>query len=180
MKNNHLKDMVYAAVFTAVMAILGWISITLPLLPAPITGQTFGVMLAGVILSKRQAALSMLTFILLGAIGVPVFSNGGGGLAYLAGPTGGFILGFLGGALIISAIRGDGKSILRSSLSCIIGGILFVYIIGIPWLSFERTGHFFSLPIIISNLFFIPGDLIKAWVAGVVGVKVRNHLRHLS
>jgi len=75
MRNKYLKDMMYAAVFTGLMTVLGWISITLPVLPAPITGQTLGVMLAGVILTPKQAGLSMTTYIALGAAGLPVFKK---------------------------------------------------------------------------------------------------------
>jgi len=177
--NKYLKDMVNAAIFTALMAVLGWICISFPFLPAPITGQTFGVMLAGTILTKRQAAFSMSTFILLGAIGIPVFSKGGSGLAYLSGPTGGFIFGFLIGAITISHLKGNGRSILRTGFACVVGGIIVVYAVGIPWLCYERTGSFFSLPLFLANLAFIPGDIIKVCVASLVSVKVRNHLKYL-
>jgi biotin transport system substrate-specific component len=178
-ENRYLKDIMNAAIFTALMAVLGWISIPFPFLPAPVTGQTFGVMLAGAILTKRQAVLSMATFILLGAIGIPVFSNGGSGLAYLSGPTGGFIIGFLIGAITISLLKGKDCNILRTGVACAVGGIIVVYAIGIPWLCYERTGNFISLPLLLANLAFIPGDILKVCIASIVSVKVRKHLKYL-
>ncbi|GAE88575.1 biotin transporter BioY [Acetivibrio straminisolvens] len=174
--NKYLRDMMYAAIFTGLMAVLGWISITLPILPAPITGQTLGVMLAGAILTPKQAGLSMATYIALGAAGLPVFQKGGAGIAYLTGPTGGFIIGFLVGAIVISLLKGNGKNPLRTGLACIVGGILAVYAIGIPWLCFEMTGSLFSLPQAVSTLAFIPGDIIKVCIASMIGVRVSKSL----
>jgi len=71
-------------------------------------------------------------------------SKGGAGIAYLTGPTGGFIIGFLIGAIVISLIKGDGKGTLKVGAACIVGGMLAVYAIGIPWLCFEITGSLFS------------------------------------
>lgn len=176
--NKHLKDMMYAAVFTALMAVLGWISISLPILPAPITGQTIGVMLAGAILTPKQAGLSMSTYIALGLAGLPVFQKGGAGVAYLTGPTGGFIIGFLAGAVVISLLKGSGKNALRTGFACIVGGILVVYATGIPWLCLERTGTLFSWPLVVSNLAFIPGDIIKVCAASMIGVRVNRSLQY--
>jgi biotin transport system substrate-specific component len=61
----------------------------------------------------------------------------------------------------------------------VVGGIIVVYAVGIPWLCYERTGNFFSLPLFLANLAFIPGDIIKVCVASLVSVKVRNHLKYL-
>ncbi|HHV28309.1 biotin transporter BioY [Acetivibrio mesophilus] len=176
--NKYLRDMMYAAIFTGLMAVLGWISITLPILPAPITGQTIGVMLAGAILTPRQAGLSMATYIALGAVGLPVFQKGGAGLAYLTGPTGGFIIGFLAGAIVISLLKGNGKNGFRIGLACIVGGILVVYAIGIPWLCFKKTASLFSWSLAVSNLAFIPGDVIKVCIASIIGVRVNKSLEY--
>ena len=71
---------------------------------APITLQTFGVLLAGAVLGARRGALAVLLWILVGAVGLPVFANGKAGLPVLVGPTGGYILGFVVGAAIIGAV----------------------------------------------------------------------------
>ena len=85
-------DIVYIAVFAVIMAICSWISIPAAV---PFTLQTFGVFIAVGILGGKRGTLSVLVFILLGAIGVPVFAGFSGGIGVLAGTTGGYIIGFL-------------------------------------------------------------------------------------
>lgn len=176
--NKYLRDMMYAAIFTALMAVLGWVIIPVPGLPAPITGQTFGVMLAGAILTTRQAAFSMTTFIALGAIGLPVFQKGGAGPGYLAGPTGGFIIGFLIGAMVISLLKGNGSNVIRTGFACVVGGILVVYAIGAPWLCYKLTGSFYSAPHLLSMVAYLPGDIIKMFIATIVSVRVTKQLQY--
>ena len=85
-------DIVYIAVFAVIMAICSWISIPAAV---PFTLQTFGVFVAVGVLGGKRGTLSILVFILLGAIGVPVFAGFSGGIGVLAGTTGGYIIGFL-------------------------------------------------------------------------------------
>ena len=85
-------DIVYIAVFAVIMAICSWISIPTAV---PFTLQTFGVFVAVGVLGGKRGTLSILVFILLGAIGVPVFAGFSGGIGVLAGTTGGYIIGFL-------------------------------------------------------------------------------------
>lgn len=166
-----IRDMLYAAIFAALISVLGYLIIPLPFSPVPITGQTLAVMLAGCLLTPLQAALSVITFIFIGAIGIPVFSGGTAGLGVIFGSKGGYLLGFLIGAMVISLIRGKSNSIVRIISACIIGGIVIVYILGIPWLSYI-TGMEITKAITVGALPFIPGDLIKAIVAGFIAKKI--------
>ena len=105
-----IKNMLYAAMFAAIVAVLGLMPpIPLPFIPVPITLQTMGVMLAGSFLGKRLGFLSMLLVVVIVLLGVPILSGGRGGMAVLAGPTGGFfivwpfaafLIGFLGGKIL--------------------------------------------------------------------------------
>ena len=95
-------DIVYIAVFAVIMAICSWISIPAAV---PFTLQTFGVFIAVGILGGKRGTLSVLVFILLGAIGVPVFAGFSGGIGVLAGTTGGYIIGFLFSALVMWAME---------------------------------------------------------------------------
>ena len=95
-------DIVYIAVFAVIMAICSWISIPAAV---PFTLQTFGVFIAVGVLGRKRGSLSVLVFILLGAIGIPVFANFSGGIGVLAGPTGGYIIGFLFSALLMWAME---------------------------------------------------------------------------
>ena len=91
-------DIVYIAVFAVIMAICSWISIPTTV---PFTLQTFGVFIAVGILGGKRGTLAVLVYIILGAIGVPVFSGFTGGVGILVGTTGGYIIGFLFSALVM-------------------------------------------------------------------------------
>ena len=94
-------DIVYIGVFAVIMAICSWISIPTTV---PFTLQTFGVFIAVGVLGGKRGSLAVLVFIILGAIGVPVFSGMTGGVGILLGSTGGYIIGFLFSALVMWAM----------------------------------------------------------------------------
>ena len=95
-------DIVYIAVFAVIMAICSWISIPTAV---PFTLQTFGVFVAVGVLGGKRGTLSILVFILLGAIGVPVFAGFSGGIGVLAGTTGGYIIGFLFSKTVLVLVK---------------------------------------------------------------------------
>ena len=86
-----LREMCFVATFTAVIVVLAQLSIPMPL-GVPLTLQTFGVMLAGIVLGAKKAAIALVVYLLLGAAGAPVFTQFGGGFARIIGPWGGFLL----------------------------------------------------------------------------------------
>ena len=88
-----IQDICSVAIMAALTAVMAQISIPMPM-GVPMTMQTFAVTLAGVILGSKRGAVSMVVYLLIGSVGVPVFSNMGGGVQYLIGPTGGFLLSF--------------------------------------------------------------------------------------
>jgi len=177
MKKISLKDYLYSSMFTALIAVSGYILIPLPFTPVPITAQSLAVMLMGCILNVRQSVMSMVTFFLLGIIGIPVFAGGRSGIGVIVGPTGGYLIGFLAAVIIISVFKGSENKIIRLGAVNIIGGILVVYIIGTPWLMFV-TGMGFYEAIATGVLPYIPGDLLKSFVATFVGYTVNNQLAY--
>lgn len=142
---------------------------------APITLQTFGVLLAGAVLGARRGALAVLLWILIGMIGLPVFANGKAGLPVLVGPTGGYILGFVVGAAIIGtvatvAVRRAGRG---TAWVLTVGGLLALVVVhaaGIVGLHL-RAGLGWHAAATVDGAFWI-GDLIKlaatVLVAGAV------------
>lgn len=168
------KDLVLAALFTAIVIVLGFIPpVTLGFIPVPITAQSMGVMLAGCIIGAKRGALAYVLLVVLVAIGLPVLSGGRGGLNVLIGPTGGYILGWIVGSFVTGYMC---ERIVKESQSAAIqiagflaasctGGILVVYAIGMPWLSLV-TGTPFDT-IILGSLAFIPGDILKAAIASL-------------
>ena len=124
-------DMAYMALFAVLMAVCSWIS--LPLGPVPFTLQTFAVFLAVGVLGGRRGTITILVYILMGAVGLPVFSNFSGGIGQLMGATGGYILGFLGSALVIWAIEALlGKKTWVLAVSMVLG-LVVCYAFGTFW-----------------------------------------------
>ncbi|MFD2681079.1 biotin transporter BioY [Bacillus seohaeanensis] len=171
-----LKNMILVAMFTSIVAALGILPpIALPFTPVPITAQTFGVMLAGAILGARLGGLSMGLFVLLVGIGVPILSGGRGGLPSLIGPSGGYILSWPIAAFIIGFLVDRYKERLKMwnmVLFNYVGGILFIYLGGITYLSFVSALSWQEAA--ISALVYIPGDSLKAVVAGVIALQLRK------
>ena len=175
LKGFKLKDMIYSSIFATIIRVLAYVIIPLPFRPVPLTGQTLGVMLAGLLLGPIQAFLSVFIFILLGAIGIPVFSGGNAGIGILLGTKGGYILGFLVGAVIISLLSRKTNNLWKLGASAIFGGIIVVYLLGVPWLNYV-TGMGLNKAIAVGALPFIPGDLLKVVVATLLAKRLNPHL----
>lgn len=126
-----VKDMAFVAMFSALIAVCSIISI--PIGEVPITLQTFAVCLAAAMLGWKRGTLSVFIYVLLGAVGVPVFAGMSGGIGILAGPTGGYIIGFIPAALIIglAADKWERKA-LPLTISMVVG-VLVCYAIGTVW-----------------------------------------------
>ena len=170
------RDIVLVALFAAIIVVLGLLPpITLGFIPVPITAQSLGVMLAGCILGAKRGAAAVLLVVLLVAIGLPVLSGGRGGLAVFAGPSAGYIVGWVFGAFVCGLIaerfaredQGELTQFLSFLAASVVGGIAVVYLFGIPWLAFMSGKAFLETS--VASLAFIPGDLIKAFVAMLAG-----------
>lgn len=174
-KTNKIRSMVMTALFAALLVVLSFISIPLPFSTVPITGQTLGIMLIGSILGPIEAAGAVIVYLLLGAVGLPVFAGGHSGLGVLFGPTGGFLFSFIFAAIVISLLKGDGKKALRLALANTIGGIIVVYLIGVPWLSFMIKVSL-TKALAIGALPYLPLDIIKVVFAVIIAVAVNRRL----
>lgn len=136
-KKMKTLDMVYIALFACLMAICSWISIPGQI---PFTLQTMGVFLAIGLLGGKRGTLAVLVYILMGAVGLPVFSGFTGGIGRLLGMTGGYIVGFLASALVMwamEALLGKKKWVLAVSM---VVGLLVCYAFGTAWFIVVYTG----------------------------------------
>lgn len=188
------KDIVLIALFTALIIALGLVPpIPMPLVPVPLTLQTFGVMLAGLILGPTRAGLVLLLYVTIALLGLPVLPGGRAGLAVLAGPTAGFLLGMIPGAVVTGWLalvlnrndnpktglhsHGTFKStpswqIARYAFAAMVGGIVLVYALGIPWLALVTKMGLTKA--CWAMVVFLPGDVLKALVAAVVAQRIRR------
>lgn len=180
-QNNklHVKEMTYIAIFTALIIIAGYIQIPLPFTPVPITLQTMAVMLAGLLLTPKEAGLSMIVYVLLGAIGLPVFAGGHGGLDVVVGPTGGYLISWIPGAVLVSLIKGQSNHLVRAAVAAFSGGIALVYLIGVPWLSLS-TGMPMAKAVAVGAVPFIAGDLFKLVLAMMIFLPVNRQLSKIK
>lgn len=164
--SNKTRDIVYMSVFTAMISICSWISIPASI---PFTLQTMGVFTTVGLLGGKRGTLTVLTYILLGAIGVPVFAGLTGGISVLLGTTGGYIMGFLLSALLmwgIETIMGRNQIVLAFSM---IAGLIVCYVFGTAWFMMIYTQHSgvigLSTVLGLCVIPFIIPDLIKIGVA---------------
>lgn len=149
--------------------------VAIPMWPVPITGQTLGVLLVGAVLGARRGALSLTSYLVLGLAGVPWFSSASGGLAALAKPSFGFIIGFIPAAWLIGKLSERAwDRHLWLSLAAFGGATLVPFLVGIPymWLIVRMGGVSMSFVQTMNAGFtpFIVGGIIKAIAgAAVIG-----------
>ncbi|AMB58074.1 biotin transporter BioY [Microterricola viridarii] len=170
------RDLASIATFAALIAALGLPgSLYIGAAAVPITFQTLGVMLAGAILGARNGFLAVLLLEVLVAAGLPLLSGGRGGIGVFLGPTGGYLVGWLLGALVIGwfTARLLPRYPLWAALGATaLGGIVAIYLIGVPWLAVS-TGT----PLLVAftgGLVFLPGDILKVVVTVLVAKQVHR------
>lgn len=141
--------------------------------PIPVTGQTFAVLMIGALLGARRASLSVLTYIIEGAAGLPVFAHGRSGFAVLLGPTGGYLVGFVFAAYVVGLLaeKGWDRRIGTTVLAMIFGNLV-IYAFGLLWLCcllFLVKLPVGSSKVLAEGLYrFIAGDLLKIVLAAIL------------
>lgn len=142
--------------------------IVVPLYPVPITGQTFVVLLAGALLGPRLGAMAMIAYLIEGASGLPFFKGGNGGIFYMMGPTGGYLIAFPAAAYITGAFAEQGwdRKFITAAAAMAIGSLV-IMLSGWLWYSLlMKTSP--ALTFVNTVLIFIPGDIIKIALAAAV------------
>lgn len=165
------KQMVLIALMTAVTCVLGPLSIPLPFSPVPISLTNFAIFLAIFVLGMKSGTISFIIYLLLGAIGVPVFSSFRGGLQVLAGPTGGYLIGFIFLALIMGfALDHFDRKLVPTIIGMIIG-MAVCYAFGTVWLA-KLLSLSFKEGLMMGVIPYLPGDAAKIIIAAIVGPKL--------
>jgi len=161
---------------------LSKVTVVLPFSPVPVTGQTLAVLLLGVTLGSRRGLASVMTYIGLGISGLPVFALGAGP-SYLLGPTGGYLAGFALAAWLSGLVQErlateDTERDFIRRLACttlaLLAGTAAIYACGLPWLA-RFTG--WARVLRLGFYPFIPGDVCKLIIAGVVVLTGRRLTR---
>ena len=159
------------ALLAAVIAVLGMLpSIVLPIAAGvPITAQTLGVMLAGIILGPRHGALAVLLFVFVVLLGMPLLAGGRGGLGILFSPTVGFLIGFVPAAYVSGLVMARLKTLpvfAAALVAAIVGGIVVEYLCGI--IGLMAVARMTPLQALVATAVFAPGDVLKALAAAFV------------
>lgn len=173
-----VQDICLIAIVTAVVVVMAQISIPMPA-GVPMTMQTFAVTLAGILLGSKKGAISLIVYLLLGFIGLPVFSGFTGGAQALINVTGGFLLSFPIMAYLIGLGTEHRHERKGMFLACLVLGTVVNYIIGTVMFCL-LTGSSAAAGFTACVLPFIPTAVIKAVLAAVLGLNIQKRLSVMS
>ena len=171
--NKSAKFITTTALMAAIICILGPIS--LPIGPVPVSLTNLAILLTIYLIGMKRGTIAFLVYLLIGLIGLPVFSGFSGGVEKLAGPTGGYIIGFLPMCLITGLVV---DKYYKNKLLCILGMIVataVLYLLGTGWLAYS-TGMTFGKALGVGVIPFIPVDLIKIVLCAFIGPVLKARL----
>ena len=168
--SSHIRMMVFASLMAALIAIGSYLSI--PIGPVPIVLQNLFVLLAGLLLGSRWGAAAVGVFLLAGTCGLPVFAGGAGGIGRFAGPTGGYLIGFLAAAFLVGLLTERAKPRLLLDVAAMVAGTLVIYALGVPWLMVV-TGMDLPKALAVGMFPFLVGDVLKIAAAALIARALR-------
>lgn len=180
MQNQSVKRLVMCGIFAALIGVGAFIQIPIPLVP--LSMQDFFVMLAGILLGAKYGALSVIIYLIIGLLGFPVFTHGGG-ITYVLQPTFGFMIGFIPGAYLIGKLahQEEKPGFKRLFLACL-AGVGVIYFFGTVYLyllnRFYLGNSIAIWPMIMAcDIQPLPGDIIKSIIAAKVGQQLLPMVR---
>lgn len=163
---GNLLDMILIALFSAMIAVCSQIAIPTAV-AVPFTLQTMGVFIASALLGYKRGTISVIIYILLGAVGLPVFSNFSGGIGILIGPAGGYIIGFILTSVTIGLLTEKfGKKLWVLAVT-MVAGLVFCYAVGTAWFCICTQTDFVSA-LMVCVVPFLIADGVKIAVASVL------------
>lgn len=172
------KELTLSAIVLAIIIVLGFVpGVPLGFIPVPIALQNVGIMLAGVILGRRWGFLTVLGFLLLAALGLPVLTGGNGGFAHFMGPTAGYLIAYP----VAAGLIGWATEMLRARqqlnfatllVTILIFGLVLIDVLGAIGLTIVT--HMSLGKALLSQLAFVPGDAAKAVIAAFVGTVLQT------
>lgn len=175
-----VRELLLTALFAALTAVGAFIRVDIPFVP--FTLQFFFCAFAGILLGSRLGALSQIVYVVIGLIGIPVFTKGGG-ISYIFQPTFGYLLGFIVCAWVIGRISESiKKQNFISILLSVVSGLLVLYLIGVPYLYFIYRFFLNSPKSVIWVItygfgLFIGGDIVLSIIVSLIVYRVRPILR---
>jgi biotin transport system substrate-specific component len=165
-----LRWMVLASLMAALTAVGAYIHV--PIGPVPMVLSTLFVLLTGLLLGSHWGMASMGLYLLVGAIGLPVFAGGKGGFAHFLGPTGGYLFGYVLSAWITGLISERLRHLWVGEILAVIVGSLAIYSLGVPWLKMI-TQMSWPKTLMVGMIPFLIGDAVKASVVLILARAIR-------
>lgn len=169
-----LRWTVLASLMAALTAVGAYIHV--PMVPVPIVLSTLFVLLSGLLLGSRWGLISMGLYLLVGAMGIPVFAGGRGGIAHFLGPTGGYLFGYALSAWLTGFISERSPGSVALDILAISFGSLIIYCIGVPWLKMV-TNMSWPKALMAGMIPFLIGDAVKGAVAFILARSARPMLK---
>ena len=167
---NQLRMTAYASLLAALTAVGAYIAI--PIGPVPIVLQNLFVYLTGLLLGCRWGMMGIAAYLLAGAVGLPVFAGGKGGIGHLVGPTGGYLLGFLPAVAIIGIVTEKTWGKILFWVAALTAATIVIYACGITWLSIV-TGMTVIQSLLVGMVPFLIGDAVKIAAALFIARSLR-------
>lgn len=174
-KEFNTRTLTKMALLVALCCVSAYIAFPLPFTPGMVSAITLAMTLSAFLLTPKQTFFTILAYILLGAVGLPVFTGGIGGMEKILGPTGGFIFAFLAAYPAISYFKGPKPNFKRYAMASIFIGIPITYIGGVIGIMIVMDLGLWE-GLVMSAFPFIPGDIMKALAASYLGVKLNRTL----
>lgn len=178
-KRLDIQSMTKIALCVTILSISSYLIIPLPFTPIVLSMHTVMVNVIGLLLKPKHAAYTIVVYLIMGLIGVPIFSGGTAGPGKLFGPTGGFYFGFLFAVIFISMFKGDKFHFIRYAVVTICIGIPVQHIFAILFMCFHNNFNIKVATLTVS-LPFIPGDILKCIIASAIGVALNKVLAKTS
>ncbi len=161
------------ALFVAILSVTSFFVIPVPLSPVVLSLHTVMVNVIGLLLSPAEAFYTILLYLCMGLLGLPVFSGGTGGADKLFSPAGGFYFGFLFAAFLISLLKGRHNTFSRNLLITLFVGMPVQHLFAVLFFCFYNGFHVLSAFLTVS-LPFLPGDILKCFLSSAIGTKLRK------
>jgi biotin transport system substrate-specific component len=172
------RTLTYIALATAIICVLGPLSLSIPISPVPISLTIFAIYIAVYSLNMKWAIVSTLLYIFTGLVGLPVFSGFSGGPGKLFGPTGGYIFGYIFVALFTGLFVDKWESKKYMHIIGMVIGVAICYMFGTIWLA-RVAGMGFNAALAAGVIPFIPADIVKMILAVIAGPALRKTLRRI-
>lgn len=179
MKNQKTTTLTVIGLMTAAMCILGPLSIAIPFSPVPISFTNLVIYFTVILLGYKKSTISTLVYLLMGLIGIPVFSGFTAGPGKLLGPTGGYLIGFIFIALIAGYFVDKFNGKISMQILGLFLGTLATYVLGTLWLAYQANLTF-KAALFAGVIPYILGDGIKIGIAIALGNPIRERLYRIS